>query len=127
LKIRFIKETCVYAHDLDAMRTFYAEILGLTVIDFAPGKHIFFRAGSSVLLCFNPTDSAQKKSPPGHGAVGSLHFAFEVADYDVAKQELKIRGIDLIDTVIWKSGQESCYFRDPAGHVVELVPEGIWD
>jgi catechol-2,3-dioxygenase len=34
----------------------------------------------------------------------------------------------ITDTVIWKSGTESFYFEDPAGNVLEVVPDkGIWD
>jgi hypothetical protein len=40
MNIRFIKETCIYAQDLDSMRSFYADILGLPVIDYALGKQI---------------------------------------------------------------------------------------
>jgi catechol 2,3-dioxygenase-like lactoylglutathione lyase family enzyme len=127
MTIRFIKETCIYATDLDAVREFYSHVLGLEEISFLPGKHVFFRAGSSVLLCFNPEDSLAKKSPPAHGGRGPGHFAFEVADYLPAREELVARGVCIIDTVGWKNGMESCYFHDPAGNVVELVPGGIWD
>ncbi len=124
-----IKETCLYFSDLEMAREFYHIRLGLPVIDYAPGKHIFFRAGSSVLLCFNPQDSRNKKSPPAHYASGKYHFAFEVEKdkYQHTKEEIVRKGITLIDTLVWKSGQESFYFEDPAGNVVEVVPEGIWN
>lgn len=123
-----IKETCIYSRNLDEMRQFYHELMGLPVISHLPDKHIFFRAGSSVLLCFNPDDSKRKASPPAHYAEGRYHFAFEVspADYDTHKEEVRGKGIRIIDQVIWKSGQESFYFEDPEGNVVEIVPEGIW-
>lgn len=127
MKIRFIKETCIYAADLEAIRTFYTRTLGLTELAYLPGKHVFFRAGTSVLLCFHPDDARAKKSPPPHGVRGAYHFAFEVEDYPAAKAELIASGVPIVDTVIWKSGQESCYFTDPAGNLVELVPDGIWN
>lgn len=127
MNIRFIKETCIYATDLEAVRVFYTQTLGLVEISYLPGKHVFFRAGTSVLLCFHPTDSIAKKSPPPHAVQGPYHFAFEVEDYEAAKGELAAHGVQVIDTVIWNGGQESCYFNDPAGNVVELVPSGIWD
>ena len=123
-----IKETSLYFRDLDNANRFYHGILGLPVISFVPGKHIFFRAGSSVLLCFNPIDSRNKKSPPGHFSEGKYHFAFEVKpeEYEKHKQEILAKGITITDKVIWQSGQESFYFEDPAGNVLEIVPEGIW-
>jgi len=123
-----IKETCIYFHDLEKAKEFYSGKLDLPVISYVPGKHIFFRVGTSVLLCFNPDDSRQKRSPPGHFGSGKYHFAFEVKrkEYEVHKNKIKGLGIAIIDSVIWETGQESFYFEDPNGHVLEIVPEGIW-
>jgi catechol 2,3-dioxygenase-like lactoylglutathione lyase family enzyme len=125
-----IKETCLYVSDLERAKKFYSEALELPLISYLPGKHIFFRAGNSVLLIFNPEDSKKKTSPPSHFGGGHQHFAFEVkaADYERAKEEIKSKGIKIVDEVIWKSGKESFYFNDPEGNVLEIVPDaGIWD
>lgn len=129
MKFTQIKETCIYSRDLTAAREFYHDLLGLPVIGEVAGRHIFFRAGSSVLLCFNPDDSRQKQSPPAHFSEGKYHFAFEVnaEEYEDHKTEIQKQGITIIDKVVWKNGQESFYFHDPLGNVVEIVPEGIWD
>lgn len=129
MNIRQIKETCIYTTDLFSARKFYHERLELPIISEVEGKHIFFRAGSSVLLCFNPNDSRLKKSPPAHFSEGNYHFAFEVTagEYEKHKQKIIQKGITITDTLIWKNGQESFYFNDPIGNVVEIVPEGIWD
>ncbi len=129
MNIRQIKETCIYFRDLTAAREFYHGLLGLPVIGEAEGRHIFFRAGTSVLLCFNPDDSRLKKSPPAHFAEGKYYFAFEVParEYQAHKKEIEKRGIPIIETLVWKNGQESFYFNDPVGNVVEMVPEGVWD
>jgi catechol-2,3-dioxygenase len=124
-----IKETCLYVRDLERVKKFYHEILELPVISYVPGKHIFFTAGSSVLLCFNPEESKKKTSPPGHFGGGKQHFAFEVAgrEYPQAKEWIIKKGITITDTVIWNSGIESCYFEDPEGNVLEILPDkGIW-
>lgn len=125
-----IKETCLYVKDLEEAKKFYGEVLQLPVISYLPGKHIFFRAGQSVLLIFNPDDSQNKTSPPAHYAKGKQHFAFEVSekDYLKAKEEIISKGIKITDEVTWKSGKKSFYFDDPAGNVLEIVPDnGIWD
>ncbi len=129
LKITQIKEVCLYFRDLEKASSFYNGLLGLPIISHLKGKHIFFHAGSSVLLCFNPDDSKMKKSPPQHFAEGPYHFAFEVkpADYESQKEEIKSKGISIIDTLQWQNGQESFYFNDPDGSVLEIVPEGIWN
>jgi catechol 2,3-dioxygenase-like lactoylglutathione lyase family enzyme len=125
-----IKETCLYIQDLEQAIAFYNGILGLDVIDQVPGKHVFFRAGSSVLLCFNPDDSKNKTSPPAHYGGGKQHFAFEVPkmDYEKCKEVITGKGIKIIDEVIWNKGDKSFYFEDPAGNVLEILPENaIWD
>jgi len=129
MKFKQIKETCIYSRDLIAAREFYHDLLGLAIIGEQTGKHIFFRAGSSVLLCFNPDDSRLKQSPPAHFAEGKYHFAFEVnaEEYEKHKTEIVNKGIPIIESLVWKNGQESFYFNDPIGNVVEIVPEGIWD
>jgi len=129
MNFRQIKETCIYSRNLSAAREFYHDLLGLPVIGEVAGRHIFFRAGSSVLLCFNPDDSSQKQSPPAHFSEGKYHFALEVnaEEYEEHKTEIQKRGITIIETVVWQNGQESFYFNDPIGNVVEIVPEGIWD
>lgn len=128
MKINNIKETCLYIIDLLTAYNFYHEKLGFPVISYVEGKHVFFRAGSSVLLVFNPEDSKHKTHPPGHHARGVQHIAFEVSreDYDETKKKIQESGIKIVDTVIWQTGQESFYFYDPSGHLLEIVPEGIW-
>lgn len=124
-----IKETCIYVADLEKVKDFYHDLLHLDIISYDEGKHLFFRVGQSVLLFFNPEDSKSKTSPPGHFAEGKQHFAFEVpaAEYEKTKGEIVKKGIDITDTVTWKKGVESFYFEDPAGNVVEVVPEGMWE
>ena len=125
-----IKETCLYVHDLECIKQFYHEVLQLPIIHYELGKHIFFRLGSSVLLCFNPDDSKTKTTPPAHFGGGKQHVAFEVdsVDYASAKEEIKSKGIAIIDQVVWKSGEESFYFEDPEGNILEILPnKGIWD
>ena len=125
-----IKETCLYVQNLESARKFYHDVLGLSVINYVDEKHLFLRAGSSVLLLFNPEDSREKKSPPAHYGGGKQHFAFEVAStqYEETKSEMERKGVTIIDEITWKSGKKSFYFNDPEGNVLEVLPEGgIWD
>jgi catechol 2,3-dioxygenase-like lactoylglutathione lyase family enzyme len=129
MQFKQIKETCIYFRDLELARVFYHDKLGLDIIGYLEGRHIFFRAGTSVLLCFNPDDSRNKKSPPPHFAEGKYHFAFEVDkdQYQREKKALLEKGITITDEVEWKNGLKSSYFEDPVGNVLEIVPEGVWE
>lgn len=124
-----IKETCLYVNDVEAMRAFYHEKLKLPVVSFVPETLVFFRAGSSVLLCFNPEKTKDKPSPPPHGGEGDLHFAFEVPVefYEPTKAFVKAQGIEIEDEVYWRSGLYSFYFRDPENNCLEIIQAGVWD
>jgi catechol 2,3-dioxygenase-like lactoylglutathione lyase family enzyme len=129
MKFIKIKETCLYINDLELARKFYGDVLELEEISYVKEKHIFFKAGSSVLLCFNPTDSKNKTSPPAHYGGGKQHFAFEVSESEYASAKIWIlsKGIKITDEVTWASGKKSFYFEDPEGNVLEIVPDkGIW-
>lgn len=125
-----IKETCLYVRDLAKAKEFYHGALSLPLISYVEDKHLFLRAGQSVLLLFNPDHSKQKTSPPAHFGGGNQHFAFEVdpAKYDEARAEIEAKGIIVTDEITWESGRKSFYFNDPEGNVLEILPEGgIWD
>jgi catechol 2,3-dioxygenase-like lactoylglutathione lyase family enzyme len=124
-----VLETCLYVQDLDRTRQFYEHVLGLHVVAYTPGRHVFFRAGESMLLCFLPDDSRAQQNLPEHWGQGHLHFAFQVpagAAYDAAKIHLEQQRIRLEHEEFWPSGQRSVYFRDPDLNCVELAEQGLW-
>lgn len=129
MKIAKIKETCLYTTDLESAKNFYCNILGFEIIGYEKGKHIFFRAGESVLLCFNPDDSRIKTHPLPHYAEGIQHIAFEVdaTIYSDYKSELIEKGVKIVDEITWWKGFRSFYFYDPAGHLLEVVQSGMWE
>lgn len=50
----------------------------MRVIALIEGRHVFFRAGESVLFCFIADATEKETVLPSHGARGRIHFAFEV-------------------------------------------------
>ena len=124
-----IKETCIYIKDIDRTKQFYHGKLGLPVISMVADRHIFFKAGASVLLCFIAEATAKDQTLPPHYGTGELHFAFETtkAQYEAWKEKINAEGITMEHEATWKDGLKSFYFRDPDRHVVEIVTKGIWD
>ena len=129
MNIARIKETCIYVSDLKATREFYAYKLRLPLISFVEGRHVFFKAGSSVLLCFVADKTMKEKELPPHGATGVIHFAFEVPreDYDNALQNIKDAGITILHQHVWKDKLRSFYFHDPDQNLLEVIEEGLWE
>lgn len=129
MKILRIKETCLYVADLHQTRDFYEGKLGLECMTLDEGRHAFFRAGSSVLLCFNPDDSGQKAHLPPHWGKGPIHLGFEVpeSEYEAWKAKVAAADIPIIHEQDWGRGILSFYFHDPDGNVLEILIEGLWE
>ncbi|WP_073093788.1 VOC family protein [Cyclobacterium lianum] len=124
-----IKENCLYIDDLDQAVEFYQGVLEMPVISKSDGRHVFFRCGSSVLLCFLPEITRQETTLPPHFAYGKQHLAFEVMaeDYNDTVSRLEQKGVPITHVQDWGNGHNSIYFEDPFGHVLEIVPKGIWE
>ncbi len=124
-----IKETCIYASDLHAFRKFYEGTLRLECFSFRDGGHAFFRAGHSVLLCFDPKHSRDQQELPRHFASGEIHFALETdrPGFDAWLSWLREQGVGLEHLHTWPGGFRSVYFRDPGRHCVEIIETGMWE
>jgi len=124
-----IKETCLYVADLNTTRSFYGDKLGMPVISFVQGRHVFFRTGTSVLLCFLSEVTKVEAQLPRHFAYGEQHIAFECEphNYEEWKQRVQEAGVTMEHEASWQGGRySSFYFRDPDGHLLEVVPRGMW-
>jgi SAM-dependent methyltransferase len=129
LSIETVVETAVYADNLDAMEKFYTTVLGLPVIDKETGRHVFFRVGNGqVFLVFKADTTLKGDALPSHGARGPCHFALGIApeSYDPWRRRLTARGVAIERETSWPLGGRSIYFRDPAGHLAELITPGVW-
>lgn len=122
-----IKETSLYVQDLDRSEDFYHRKLGFEITAKVEGRHIFFKAGSSILLCFLAEATKDDDKVPHYGE-GNIHIAFEVPheDYEEAKAWIQSLGITIEHEQLWSNDYFSFYFRDPDGHSLEIVPEGMW-
>jgi len=129
MNIRQIKETCLYVSDLDRTKHFYHQLLGFPLIGRVEGRHVFFRAGSSVLLCFIADKTRTDTHLPPHYGQGQLHLAFEVSpeEYETCKSVVVTKGIEIIHEQEWRNSQTSFYFRDPDENLLEIIPAGIWE
>ncbi len=128
-----VLEAALYVDDLDAAEAFYGGVLGLEKIVRAGERHVFFRAGETIVLLFNPAETVKPPSNPAlpvppHGAKGPGHLCFRVAEaaLDAWRQRLEAAGVAIEADFRWPNGARSLYFRDPAGNSLELASAALW-
>ncbi len=128
-----ILETVIYVDNLEAARTFYADVLGLEPFAAVEGRHIFYRCGKQVFLIFDPTatrvvNEAAPIPVPAHGAQGPGHICFRATGQEIAKwrEKLTNAGVEIEADFEWPQGGRSIYFRDPAGNSLEFAEPRIW-
>jgi catechol-2,3-dioxygenase len=131
---RKIVETCIYSSELEKLKNFYINNIGLQFFSEEPGRHVFLKAGKSMLLIFNPDSTTNKNQImfPTHGAStppASVHFALEIEkeDYENAKNILILNKIEIEKELTWGNEKlKSIYFRDPSRNLVEFITNGNW-
>ena len=125
-----ILETCLYGRDLDPLRHFYSEVLGLKLVQQETGRHLFFRCGARMLLVFNPEITRDPGGDlPAHGCPGPVHIAFGVRPNELNswRERLQRHSVAIEKEMTWPGGGRSFYFRDPAGNSVEIATSSIWN
>jgi catechol 2,3-dioxygenase-like lactoylglutathione lyase family enzyme len=128
-----LKETCLYVDDLQRARTFYAQVLGLPLL-FEDSRFCALDVATRhVLLIFARGASLEGSSLPNgfippHDGSGPVHVGFAVTRHELPKWEehLKAHGVEILSQVSWLKDARSVYFRDPDGHLLELLTPGVW-
>jgi catechol-2,3-dioxygenase len=124
-----VLETSLYVANAARSAEFYRRVFGFEPLE--PDLPLNddtrlcpMRAGDrSVLLLF------KKGATPDTDATGAIHIAFGIARSGLARWEdwLKQQGISIETRRTFKYGGEALYFRDPDGHLLEVVTPGVWN
>ena len=125
-----IVESSLYVDSVARSVQFYRRIFGFEPIDTDEKEGVTdqtrlcaLRAGDrSVLLLF------KKGATEDTDATGAIHVAFGIARSQLTawEQWLANQGIAIEFRKKWKYGGEALYFRDPDGHLLEVVTPGVW-
>jgi len=125
-----IVESSLYVDSVARSVQFYKRVFGFEPIDTDEKEGVTdqtrlcaLRAGDrSVLLLF------KKGATDDTDATGAIHVAFGIARSQLTawEQWLANQGIAIEFRKTWKYGGEALYFRDPDGHLLEVVTPGVW-
>jgi glyoxylase I family protein len=112
-----IHHVSVNVRDIDEAVPFYTDVLGGTLRRDRPD---FGVAGAWIDL---GTQQVHLLEAPVPSNVGQ-HFAIQVADLDLAVQELRTKGVVVGDPVTVGPNRQT-FVADPAGNVIELHQVGL--
>jgi catechol 2,3-dioxygenase-like lactoylglutathione lyase family enzyme len=129
-----IKEACLYVADLARAVRFYTDLFGYTVMVSDDRFAALSVAGQDVLLLFLQGGTVEPAVLPNGGVIpphdgsGQNHLGLAISMGEIAEWESRLveRGIAIESRVTWERGGVSLYFRDPDGHLLELLTPGIW-
>ena len=128
-----VLETALYVASMDRALDFYRGVLGLPALFTDARLCAFDVGGRSVLLLFQKGSTLETVHLPGgtippHDGGGPVHFALGIGPGDLApwEEHLGQHRVAIEGRTAWPRGGHSIYFRDPDGHLVELVTPGVW-
>lgn len=137
--IHGVAETALYVQDLKRAGAFYETLFNLPLLLSDERMRGYGLPDGRVLLLFVVHGSTQTSPMPGgiippHDAKGHQHLAFRIAAADVPtwRATLAKHNIPLESEVVCNNsgggwgGSTSLYFRDPDGHLLELITPGCW-
>ena len=128
-----VLETSLYVDPLQRSIDFYQRLFGFEKI-LADDRFCALNVtGQQVLLLFRkrgtlePVEFEGGILPP-HDGDGQTHLAFTIPTGSDAEwtRHLEAHQVAIESRVVWKLGGVSLYFRDPDGHLIELVTPGCW-
>jgi catechol 2,3-dioxygenase-like lactoylglutathione lyase family enzyme len=117
-----VSELVLEVRDLEAAEVFYAEVLGLPVVErWAKREAVWVMAGERTRIgLWRPQVGLAGSRGGAH-----VHFAMNIAedDYDAAVARLRSRGQE-VEEIAFDGAGRAAYVNDPDGNVVELW---TWD
>lgn len=130
-RIKALGETVLRVKDLERVKQFYTEVVGLDILQQFPGIVFLKIAGgygghTQIIGLFQesmpaPTDTPRSEVKIEHTSLH--HFALEIDknDYSTELKRLRTLGVDVTTFEHRWCHWRSIYVRDPEGNILELV------
>ncbi len=122
--IRAIDYTVIFVRDMAAMRRFYEDILGFSLLrELSPGW-IEYRVGDNTLALARPRLTAADAPTPNGSAALQLAFKVSIPEVDQCADELVRQGVILLSPPTDQAfGHRTLFFRDPDGNLLEIFAD----
>ncbi len=129
-----VLETSLYVDDLDHSIQFYERLFGFPKLIADQRFCAMNVSDRQVLLLFLKHATTEPITIPGgiippHDGEGTTHLAFTIPVEEETPwvEHLRANDIAIESRVAWPRGGFSLYFRDPDGHLLELITPGCWE
>ena len=114
----------LFVEELDEAKRFYGDVFGLPVV-FEDENSAVFRFGGTLVNLLKTSEAPALVDPATVASRdGGVRFQFtlEVQDVDAMVEELRRRGVELVNGPIDRPwGIRTASFRDPGGHLWEIA------
>ena len=125
----------LYVQDVSRASAFYHNLFGFPVLVSKERIAALDVEGKQILLLFKQGASSEPMTVQGggllppHDSKGTSHLAFAIQESDVPQWErwLHEHDVEVESEIEWERGGRSLYFRDPDGHLLEIVTPGVWE
>ncbi|MDA9519688.1 glyoxalase [Bradyrhizobium sp. CCBAU 11434] len=122
--IRAIDYTVIFVRDMAAMRSFYEDVLALSLLRELSPNWIEYGIGSNTLALARPSRTATDAPPPAGSASLQLAFKVSATEVDACAEELVQHGVVLLSPPTNQAfGHRTLFFRDPDGNLLEVYAE----
>jgi len=128
-----ILETCLSVTNLERSRDFYSGLFGYSVMKADERFCALSIGGQQILILFvRGSDPGGTTLPfgfiPPHGSSGLSHIGFSLPEESLPawRERLEKHKVTIESGFTWPGGGTSIYFRDPDGHLLELLTPGVW-
>jgi catechol 2,3-dioxygenase-like lactoylglutathione lyase family enzyme len=114
----------LFVEDLDSAKGFYQQVFELPV-HYEDANSAVFKFGPTLINLLKATEATSLVDPapvasPDAGV--RFQFTLDVDDVDAKSEELRLRGVELLNGPINRPwGLRTASFRDPGGHTWEIA------